>query len=212
MPSNKKRLNNAKLYLILDTQVLNYHRLLNVLKESVRFGIDVVQLRDKFGKPEDILLFSQKALRITKGKIPFILNDRVDLARITKADGVHLGQDDISCQDARKILGPKAIIGVSCQTEAHVKQAQRDGADYVGFGSVFKTLTKPERDPMDLKLLKRVIQTANVPLFAIGGINQNNVLQVVDCGVTRVAVCRDILLAKSPKDMIKGFKNILKGT
>lgn len=209
MPLNKKHLKNAKLYLILDTQVLNYQELLNVLKESVRFGIDVVQLRDKFGTPKDILLFCKQALKITRHKIPFILNDRVDLAKISKVDGVHVGQDDILCTDARKILGSKAIIGVSCQNFAQVSKAQQNGADYIGFGSVFKTLTKPERSPLDQKLLQQVVNKARIPVFAIGGINANNISLLKPVGVTRVAVCRDILLAKNIKKAVSDIAGVI---
>ncbi len=210
MLSNKKRLNNAKLYLILDAQVLDYQKLLTLLKESVRFGVDVVQLRDKFGSAKDILLFCHKALKITRHQIPFILNDRVDLAQIAKVDGVHLGQDDISCKDARRMLGSKAIIGVSCQKCPQVVKALRDGADYVGFGSVFKTLTKPDRLPMDLKLLQAVLKKDHLPVFAIGGVNLGNVAYLKELGVSRIAVCRDILLAKNVSQTVDQYKELLR--
>jgi len=108
MPSNKKRLKSANLYLILDTQVLSYQQLLVVLKDAVRFGIDIVQLRDKFGLAKDILAFCRKAKAICKDKTLFIVNDRIDLAILTGADGVHLGQGDISYAQARCLMGPKA--------------------------------------------------------------------------------------------------------
>ncbi len=206
MPLSKKRLKDAKIYLILDAQVLDYHQLLIVLKESVRNGIDIVQLRDKFGVPKDILLFCKHAMKITAHKVPFILNDRVDLAKIAGVDGIHVGQEDISCRDARKFLGSKALVGVSCQNLSQVRQAERDGADYVGFGSVFKTLTKPERSPMDQKLLHDVVTKAKIPVFAIGGINKDNIKLLKPMGVTRVAVCRDILLSKNIKDTIASLK------
>ena len=209
MPSSKKRLKDAKLYLILDTQVLDYQKLLTLLKESVRFGVDVVQLRDKFGSAKDILFFCHKAIKITRHQIPFILNDRIDLAEIAGVDGVHLGQDDIVCKDARRILGYKAIIGVSCQEFPQVVKAKRDGADYVGFGSIFKTLTKPDRSPMDLQELTKVNRLAKIPLFAIGGINTRNVSSLRPAGVKRIAVCRDILLAKEPGRIVCEFKDLL---
>lgn len=209
MPSSKNHIQNAKLYLILDTQVLDYQNLLTLLKVSVRFGIDVVQLRDKFGSAKDILFFSKHALKITKGKIPFILNDRVDLVQLAKADGVHLGQDDIACKDARKMLGEKAIIGVSCQKCPQVVKAKRDGADYVGFGSVFKTLTKPDRSPMDVKTLEWILKKSKLPVFPIGGIDTKNITGLKAMGATRAAVCRDILLAKDPGSTIEEFRKIL---
>ena len=209
MPSSKNHLKSAKLYLILDAQVLDYAKLLQVLKESVRFGIDIVQLRDKFGSAQDILTFCKHAVKITRHQIPFILNDRLDLAVLAKVQGVHVGQEDVSCLDARKFLGSKAIIGVSCQNLAQAVKAQKDGADYLGFGSVFKTKTKPERSPMYLALLGRVLNMIKIPVFPIGGIDQKNINVVTAVGATRVAVCRDILLAKDIAHAVQGFKQSL---
>src|SRR5580698_4519007 len=100
MRSNKKLLNRAKLYLILDTQVLDYDNLLRVLKDSVRNGIDIVQLRDKKGSTKEILDFCRKVLKITKHKVPFIVNDRADLAILSGADGLHVGQEDLDYAQA----------------------------------------------------------------------------------------------------------------
>ena len=209
MLSNKKRLRNSKLYLILDAQVLDYRALLGVLKESVRCGVDIVQLRDKCGSIKEISAFCHRVLMLTRHQIPFIVNDRVDVALLTGADGVHLGQEDMACSDARRLLGNKAIIGVSCQTLAHARKAQRDGADYIGLGSVFKTLTKPERNPMDLKMLRAVLGAMDIPVFPIGGIGRDNLSILTNIGVRRVAVCRDILLAKNAANAIEGFKQHL---
>jgi len=199
------------LYLILDAQVLDHAKLLRVLKDAVRFGVDIVQLRDKFAPAKDILAFCRRARAITKQRIPFIVNDRLDVAILAGADGVHVGQEDIPCADARRMLGPKAIIGVSCQNLAHALKAQKDGADYIGFGSVFKTRTKPERNPMDLRKLRRVLSAVKVPVFPIGGINRSNIGALTPLGVQRVAVCRDILLAKDVGGAIAQFKEILRG-
>ena len=211
MPLNKKLLNSAKLYLILDAQVVGYDRLFLILKAAVRGGVDIVQLRDKNGNVKDILSFCRKALKVTAGKALFIVNDRVDLALLSKADGVHLGQDDIACVEARRLMGPKAIIGVSCQTLAQARKAQKDGADYIGFGSVFKTKTKPGRQPMDLKILSRVIKEIKVPVFPIGGISRSNIETLTGIGVSRAAVCRDILLAKDVGGCVGELKKILRG-
>ena len=196
MRSNKKLLASAKLYLILDTQVLDYGALLQVLKDSVRGGIDIVQLRDKKGSTKEILDFCRKVLKITKHQIPFIVNDRADLAFFSGADGLHVGQEDLDCLQASKIMGHGKIIGVSCQTLHQASAAEAFGADYIGFGSVFQTKTKPDRQAMDLDLLKKVIKKVKIPIFPIGGISRGNIGQLIPLGVKRVAVCRDILLAK----------------
>ncbi len=226
MPSNKKRLvlseieiakpqfrlsRSIRLYLILDAQVIGYDRLLSVLETAVRCGVSIVQLRDKNGSAKDILSFCRQALKITAGRVLFIVNDRVDLACLSGADGVHLGQDDVPCGQARRMMGPKAMIGVSCQTLAHARQAQKNGADYIGFGSVFKTQTKPDRRPMDLKLLRRVVAKMRIPVFPIGGISRKNIDILTAIGIKRAAICRDILLAKDVGGSIDQFQKILRG-
>ena len=153
--SKKRLVHSSRLYLVLDAGVNPYRKLLEILQQSVGHGVDIVQLRDKKGTARDILAFSRAARQIIRGKIPYLINDRVDLAGLA-ADGVHLGQEDIPIVEAREILGASAIIGVSCQTLDATRCAQAQGADYIGFGSVFKTLTKPHRRPQDSRLLKKV--------------------------------------------------------
>ena len=206
MSWSKKQLKEARLYLILDADVLSYKKLLSQLKPAVRFGIDIVQLRSKNGSAKDVLEFCRQAQEITAKKALFIVNDRIDLALLANADGVHLGQEDISYMQARKMMGSGAIIGVSCQKLEQAKLAYAQGVDYIGFGSVFKTQTKPQRQPMNLKLLKEVIQAVRIPVFPIGGISVENMGQLKTLGVTRAAVCRDILLAKDVGQVVKDFK------
>ena len=209
MSWSKKRLKDANLYLILDTDVLSYKGLLQVLKPAVRSGVDIVQLRDKKSSAKEILEFCHHIKAITKGRALFIVNDRVDLSILAGADGVHLGQEDISYIQARKLMGPKAIIGVSCQKLDQAKAAQRAGVDYIGFGSIFKTLTKPQRQSMDLQLFKTVIQTIQIPVFPIGGISRANVRQLTQLGTRRAAVCRDVLLAQDPGKAVRELKSEL---
>ncbi len=212
MKLRKTRLSACKLYLILDAQVCDYKRLWVVLQSGVNNGVDIVQLRDKLGTVQNACAFITRAERYLKGKIPFIVNDRADLACITGAAGVHVGQDDLSVAGARHICGRSAFIGKSCQTLAHVRQAVDEGADYVGFGSVFKTQTKPDRMPMDTGVLRKAVlyaASAKLPLFAIGGITKDNMARVHDCGVTRIAVCREILLAQDPGRASRELKTLL---
>lgn len=209
MRSNKTWLAEARLYLILDAQVNRYDELFEILKKSVRAGVDIVQLRHKNGSASDILNFTERALKITEKKIPFIVNDRLDLALISEASGVHLGQEDIPLLQARKLLGPRKIIGVSCQTLEQARLAERGGADYIGFGSVFKTQTKPGRSPMDLKLLEKVVHSISIPIFAIGGVTSENAGQLLKLGVQRVAICREISLARDVSKAASQMARIL---
>ncbi len=171
--------------------------------------MDVFQLRDKKGSDRSIIDFIRKALRTIKGRCPFLINDRVDLALASRCDGVHLGQEDLPVATARQMLGPRAIIGVSCQDLKAVDEANKAGADYIGFGSVFKTATKPERSEMDLNLLKKAAARSSIPLFAIGGITLENLGLVKAAGVKRIAVCRAICLADDDFLAAKKFQQIL---
>ncbi|HBG60973.1 MAG TPA: thiamine phosphate synthase [Candidatus Omnitrophica bacterium] len=209
MLTKKKLLRNSRLYLILDAQVNSYSELFEIAKKAVLGKVDIVQLRDKSGNIKDILKFSEKLKKLTDGKMPFILNDRPDLALAVSASGVHVGQDDIPIKYARKILGKNAIIGVSCQNYIHAQKAQDDGADYVGLGSIHKTLTKPDRQPMDVDLIKKITKNIKIPVFAIGGIQISNIAEVKIFGIERFAVCRAICQAKDIDKAIDDFKKAI---
>ena len=204
-----KNIDDARLYLVLDRQVNEYEQLFEILEKAVKAGVDIVQLRDKKGTARDVLEFSKKAVKISAGRIPFIVNDRIDIAIASGADGVHLGQDDVPVKEARNIVGDKLFIGASCQTLEQAIEAQENGADYIGFGSVFKTSTKPDRNEMDMTLLSRVMDSISIPVFAIGGIDLDNVNDVLNIGANRVAVTRSISLAEDVSAATEKFKELL---
>jgi thiamine-phosphate pyrophosphorylase len=209
MRLKRKLLNDAKLYLILDRQVNTYDQLIEIARKAVSAGIDVIQLRDKKGSAEEIIDFSKSLSEVADDKALVIVNDRVDLAMASYAAGVHLGQEDIPLAEARQKMGPDGVIGISCQTLEQAKKAQDEGADYIGFGSVFKTLTKPGRSPMDLDVLKKVIREIRIPVFAIGGITVENLKLLDVCNVHRVAVCRAICLAVDVAAVVRQFRTSL---
>ena len=192
--------------MILDRQVNDDGRLFEIARESIRHGVDIIQLRDKLGGARDTLKCFKGIVRAVNGRVPVIINDRVDLAIVALADGVHLGQDDVPVKDARRMLGAKATIGVSCQSYEHARQAQLEGADYIGFGSVFKTLTKPERNPMNLDLLKKIVREISIPVFAIGGIEAENIAALRAIGVKHFAVCRAICMARNIREAVSDIK------
>src|SRR3989338_227879 len=201
----KGLLRRAKLYLILDRQGNDYDRLLEIARQSA-FGVDMIQLRDKKGCARDILNFSRKILKMLRGRLPFIVNDRVDLAVAAGADGVHLGQEDLPLKEARRMMGSRAIMGVSCQNYEQARRAERDGADYIGFGSVFSTLTKPGRSPMNLQLLRKAARDIRIPVFAIGGITPAHISNLRVLGVERFAVCRAICKARNIEEAVREFQ------
>ena len=197
--------------MILDRQVNDDGRLFEIARESIRHGVDIIQLRDKLGTARDTLKCFKGILREVNGRVPVIMNNRADLAIVGGADGVHLGQDDVPVKDARRMLGPKAMIGVSCQSYEHARQAQNEGADYIGFGSVFKTLTKPERNSMNLDLLKKVVHEVSIPVFAIGGITRENISVLRAIGVRHFAVCRAICSAGNIKEATSFIEKEISG-
>ncbi len=206
---SKQKLLGAKIYLILDRDVAGFEALFETARQAVAGGIDIIQLRDKQSSAKAIFDFSKKLVKLLKGRVPFILNDRADLASASGADGVHVGQDDLPVSLARKILGPQAIIGTSCQKWPQLKNAVHEGADYIGFGSVFKTKTKPDREPMDLNLLTVAIRKTPLPIFAIGGIDLKKAQILKTQGINRIAVCRAICEAPSPLEATKRFLKVM---
>ena len=188
-------LSQARLYCVLDAQVAGYDQLFEILERSAGCGVDIFQIRDKQGSDRDIMEFTRRAVKYLNGKALFIVNDRVDLALNAQADGVHIGQHDDALKDVRCAAGSDLIVGVSCQTIPQAREAWSRGADYIGFGSVFKTQTKPGRDPMNLEMLAGVLQEAPVPVFAIGGITAERCDLLKRYGVTRVAVTRAVCCA-----------------
>lgn len=202
----------ANLYVILDTAVNAPAELIAVAESCAGAGVDVLQLRDKAGNARETLELAVRLRQTIRGRALYIVNDRVDIALAAEAGGVHLGQDDFPVAAARTILGPGAVIGVSCQNFEHARKAAADGADYIGFGSVFKTLTKPDRRPMDLSLLEKVCREVEIPVFAIGGIRLDNIAPLRDRGVSRFAVCRDVCLADDPGRAARKYKETISGS
>lgn len=204
--SKKNWLRKSRLYLVLDAAVNDRDRLLRIGLQAAKAGVDLLQLRDKHGAAKDIAVLASKLMSRMNPRVPLIINDRIDVALACGADGVHLGQDDLSVTLARTMLGRSAIIGRSCQTLAQARRAVEEGADYIGFGSVFKTQTKPERQPMNLKLLQRAIREIRTPVFAIGGIDTNNIGELRAIGVEKIAVTRAISRAKNIGEVVKILK------
>lgn len=199
----RDRLARARLYLLATTAVSRLP-LLDAVAAAIDGGVDVVQLREKTMTDGEFLELADDMRLLCAAKdVIFVVNDHVEVAYLVGADGVHLGQDDTPVNEAREMLGPSGLIGVSTHDAAELDGALRDGANYVGVGSVFPTSTKG-RDVLvsgaaALAPLARRAETAGVPAFAIGGITAENVGQVVAAGFGRVAVCAGILADDDPR-------------
>jgi thiamine-phosphate pyrophosphorylase len=163
------------------------------LKALMR-GVRWVQYREKERSRREIYEGAVKLRRITKDyNALFIVNDFVDIATCVNADGVHLGQDDLPLKEARKIIGKDRIIGISTHSLEQAIEAEKNGADYIGFGPVFHTLTKDAGKPRGIDILREVKNHTKIPVVAIGGINLENIRSVLDTGVDAVAIASAIL-------------------
>jgi len=200
MKLRKSLLKKSQVYLILDRPSFPRFSLEKISSLAAGKEIGLIQLRDKLSAKADVLKFAIKlAKQIGSTKTLFIVNDYVDVAAAALADGVHLGQEDISLKQARKILGQDKIIGISCHNLAQALQAQKDGADYIGIGPIYATATKPGYPGIGLKTAADLKAKIKIPYFAIGNISEDNIEQIVAAGIRRIAVCRAILKTLDPK-------------
>jgi len=192
---------DPSVYLVLHRLFIGQRGLLATLRAALAGGVTVVQLRDKHAlRP----LFLEEARRIQALLrplgVPFIVNDRVDVAREIGADGVHVGQDDMPAAEARRLLGPDAIIGLSVRRPDEIAGADPDIVDYVGLGPVFATSTKPDTPPpLDVGGVRALRPRLAVPVVAIGGIGAGNAAEIVRAGADGVAVVSSICSAPDPE-------------
>lgn len=204
---NQLKLSDKKLYLVTNSDSFDTDdEFLDAVASALEGGVDILQLREKHMSAKKIVGLGSKVrqLCLQYGTM-FIVNDRVDIAKILEADGVHLGQDDLDVKSAREILGSNCIVGVSTHAPEQAQKAVEDGADYIGVGPVFETPTKAGRQAVGLDYAKWVVENIEIPSFAIGGIDGDNVSQVLDTGIGRVAVVRAIINSSSPEKAAKNF-------
>ena len=180
--------------------------------EALAGGVQMVQLREK-ALPDREWLARAREVRIltAQARAIFVVNDRPDLARLAGADGVHLGQDDLAPRDARRVMGTAALIGVSTHEPAQVDRAVLDGAGYLGVGPVFASRTKSFDDLAGLGFIRRAAESTGLPWFAIGGIDESNIEDVIEAGARRVAVSSAILRADRPREAAAALRRRLDG-
>ncbi len=204
---------NFSLYGFLDFSLVSDKNYMQVLVQMAKGGLKILQYRDKFSTREKILQRAKKIARFCqKHRIALIINDHVDIAKEVEADGVHLGQGDISSATARKILGIGKIIGRSTHSFQQALAAEKQGADYIACGPIFKTPTKKGRPAVGLDLLKKVAAQIKIPVVAIGDINLNNLAQIKSVYLkAKVAVLRGLLQAKDIAAEVKYYQKHLAG-
>lgn len=186
------------LYAVTDRTWLGGASLSWAVNQALTGGITLLQLREKHLTDHEMLQEAEELLPLChRHGVPLIINDRVQVALDAGADGVHLGQEDMSPQKARAILGPDAIIGVSARTVESAQRAEQEGADYLGVGAVFSTSTKTDAQNISPETLRQICQAVHIPVVAIGGIGPDNILELLGCGIQGVAVVSSIFAQKN---------------
>ena len=192
------------LYVILDRQFLAGRDELEIATQIIEGGAKAIQLRDKQSKKREMLLVAQKLQKLcSQAGVLFVINDYLDLAMAVDADGLHIGQEDLPLLVVRRQLPIDKIVGCSVTTLSQATKAQNDGADYIAVGSVFPTTTIKQAAVVGVGMLKEVKRTVSTPLVAIGGINQNNVGEIVAAGADAVAVISAVLGEKDVKAAVQ---------
>ena len=205
-----ERLAGVRLYVLLDGRS-SAEELKRLAQSLVAAGADAIQLRDKTLADRELLERARLLREATAGgPTLFIVNDRADVARLARADGVHVGQEELSVKDARTIVGPDALVGVSTHSIEQARQAVLDGANYIGVGPVFPSETKRFEKFPGLDLLRAVAAEIRLPAFAIGGINAANVGEVMATGVDRVAVGSAVAAADDPAAAAAELRTLLR--
>ena len=199
---------DLSLYLVTDNSD-DEEKFLNTIEEAIKGGVSIVQIREKTADTLDFYNLALKVKEITTNyNIPLIINDRVDVALAIDADGVHVGQSDMPCDVTRKLIGPDKILGVSAATIDEAKKAESDGADYIGTGAVFPTSTKDDAPSVTKQELKEIVESINIPVVAIGGINLENACELIDTGIAGLSVVSAIMSSDNPKKSSEELLNI----
>jgi thiamine-phosphate pyrophosphorylase len=203
-------LSRSRLYGILDLGYVEMGDARRIAEALVAGGVDLMQLRAKNHSTAEIekIAGDLRAVTVENG-VPLIINDHPLIARNVHADGVHLGQDDLPIAEARKIVGPECAIGRSTHSVDQAIRAFYEGADYIGFGPIFATPTKPDYPPIGLDDIARVHESVRIPIFCIGGIKLDNLPNVIEAGARRVVIVSGLLQAEDIAAYGRSVKELL---
>lgn len=194
------------LYLITDQYIVKGLSHIQIAEKALLGGVKFIQYREKLLSKRESYKIALKLRGITrKYNAVLIINNDIDIALSVDADGVHLGQEDFPVQAARKILGDDKIIGLSTHSLKEAEDAQGLGVDYIGIGPIFKSITKDVREPLGIEIIKEVKRISRVPVIAIGGINEENVSDVITAGADGAAVISAIISREDITGAVKGF-------
>jgi thiamine-phosphate pyrophosphorylase len=190
-------LDRCRLYGILDLSYVESSEMEDIARQMVTGGVDLIQLRAK-GHPSAEIAKIAAAIHesVLRGNVPLVINDHPEIARIVPAEGVHVGQNDLPIAEVREIAGPNCMVGKSTHSVDQAIRAFYEGADYIGFGPIFATPTKPDYPPVGLEEIRKVHEAVPIPIFCIGGIKLDNLGEVIQAGARRVVIVSGLLQAK----------------
>lgn len=195
------------LYAVTDAAWTGKQTLMEQVKDALEGGITFLQLREKKLDRGAFLKEATEMAELSRQYyVPFVINDEVEIALECGADGVHVGQDDMACRNARKLLGPDKIIGVSVHNVEEALKAQADGADYLGLGAVKATPTKTDAKVVEFEEIKRVCEAVSIPVVAIGGIKKDNLMELQGSHVDGIAVVSAIFGAENIRQETKELR------
>lgn len=203
-----------QVYAVTDSKWLHGNTLVQAVEDAILGGATFIQLREKkMTTPERIAAAAKIKAVTERYHIPFVVNDDVQAALASGADGVHIGQEDMQAAEARRLLGPNKILGVSAQTVEQALLAQAHGADYLGVGAVFSTSTKADAVEVPFATLQAICQAVQIPVIAIGGVKADNVQRLQNSGIAGVAVVSAIFAASdipaATKRLAQAVQNML---
>ena len=202
-------------HVLTDTVLQSRFSHVELTKLAIAGGTDTIQFRQKMGATRKMIEIARQLKQLcAEAGVTFIVNDRVDVAIASDADGVHLGQDDFPLPLARELLGESRIIGGSAATLKEARKCLAEGADYIGFGPVYPTTSKADAGPVSgIELLKQVVEAVPLPVIAIGGINVDNTVEVIRAGAHGIAVISAICCQENPEQATRAlYKALHRGT
>jgi thiamine-phosphate pyrophosphorylase len=203
-------LSECRLYGIIDLGYVEACNAAHIAAQMIKGGVDLIQLRGKNKLLGELVDLSAELHELAaKSSTPLIVNDHAEIARRVAVEGVHVGQDDDSIESVREKATREILVGKSTHSLEQARAAQREGADYIGFGPIFATPTKPDYAPIGLEDIRRVHAEVNLPIFCIGGINIDNLQSVIDAGAKRVVMVSAVLKAHSIVDYARCVTDML---
>jgi len=204
-----RSLADALLYAIIDLGYVSAENAPAILQKLIAGEIDIVQLRGKNRSLDELSALAEKLLTMS-ANIPLIANDHAEIARRVEVQGVHVGQDDATIEKVRAQIKRPIIVGKSTHSIEQAVAAEREGADYIGFGPIFSTPTKPDYSPIGLAQIHEVHERVSIPIFCIGGIKSENLTQAIAAGAKRVVIVSGLLQAHNIAEYARACKKLLR--